>query len=204
MTATRDRVEVRKIDATELRSRLLDQSVRLLDVRSPAEFESAHVEGSYNVPLDLLREHRTELADHLDEDVVLMCLSGTRSSQAAEALSEAGVSNLRVLDGGIESWRSAGHEVVEGRQTWDLERQVRFAAGSLVTAAVVGSAAYPPLKWAAAGVGGGLVVAAVTNTCAMGAALMKMPWNRTSQTLTLTDVVDQLTDGTAEPASSGR
>ncbi len=193
MTATRNRSEPRKVDSSELRRQLEEKAVRILDVRTPAEFEGSHIEGSVNVPLGLLRKHSTELARHLDDDIVLMCLSGARSTQAEEALRDAGLSNVRVLDGGIKDWKAEGHEVVEGRQTWDLERQVRFAAGSIVAATVIGSTAHPPLKWAAAAVGGGLVVAAVTDTCAMGAALMKMPWNRTGESVSMPEVIDRLT-----------
>ncbi len=63
---------------------------RLLDVRSAAEFTTAHIPGSYNVPLGLLREHRDELRDHLDEDVVLICRSGARAGQAEGLLSATG------------------------------------------------------------------------------------------------------------------
>lgn len=42
-----------------------DAPIKLLDVRTPAEFESQHIPGSYNVPLDLLPEHRAELRDTL-------------------------------------------------------------------------------------------------------------------------------------------
>ena len=40
------------------------------------------------------------------------------------------------------------------------------------------STVVPRAKWLAGLVGGGLVFAAVTNTCAMGMALAKMPWNQ--------------------------
>ena len=203
MTATRHKDTPRKVDSSELRRQLSDKSVRVVDVRTPAEFEASHIADSYNVPLGLLRKHRTELVPHLGDDVVLMCLSGARSTQAQEALSEAGLPGLRVLDGGLKDWVAEGHEVVEGRQTWDLERQVRFTAGSIVGAAVIGSAAYPPLKWLAAGVGGGLVFAAVSNTCAMGSVLMKMPWNNTDQTVSVSDVIDRLTQDSRELTSVG-
>ena len=88
---------VRTIDATTLRHRLEDDAPRILDVRTPAEFESAHIPGSYNVPLDLLREHRDELARHIDEDVVLVCRSGGRATQAEQALGQVGLPGLRVL-----------------------------------------------------------------------------------------------------------
>jgi rhodanese-related sulfurtransferase len=128
----------RIIDVATLRSRLEEDPPRILDVRTLAEFETAHIPGSYNVPLDLLREHRDELARHIDEDVVLVCRSGARASQAEQALGQAGLVGLRVLDGGMNSWQRAGAPVNRGRQTWDLERQVRLAAGSVVAASDAG------------------------------------------------------------------
>ena len=65
-----------------------------------------------------------------------------------------------------------------GRQRWDLERQVRLVAGSLVLAGIAGSVFVPGLKYVSGFVGAGLAFAAVTNTCAMGMALSKLPYNR--------------------------
>src|SRR5690349_23773982 len=42
----------------------------------------------YNVPLDLLREHRDEITKHLDEEVVLVCRSGQRAARSEEHTSE--------------------------------------------------------------------------------------------------------------------
>src|SRR5690348_12127756 len=53
------------VDSHELRDLLAAATpTRVLDVRTPAEFETAHIAGSYNVPLDLLREHRDEIVAH--------------------------------------------------------------------------------------------------------------------------------------------
>ena len=77
---------------------------RLLDVRTPAEFGTAHIPGSYNVPLDLLREHRDELRQHLEDNVVLVCRTGNRAGQAETLLAAAGLPNLHVLEGGVTAW----------------------------------------------------------------------------------------------------
>ncbi|MGC5022366.1 rhodanese-like domain-containing protein [Micromonospora sp. DT47] len=167
------------IDATSLRA-LIDsgRGPRLLDVRTPGEFETAHIPGAYNVPLDLLREHREELRHHLDEDVVLICHSGGRAAQAGQALAGVGLPRLKVLDGGMTAWRAVGAPVRLGRPRWDLERQVRLVAGSIVLASVLGSVFVPGLKWVAGVIGAGLTFAAVTNTCAMGMLLGRLPYNR--------------------------
>ncbi len=151
---------------------------RVLDVRTPGEFETAHIAGAYNVPLDLLREHRDEIIAHLDEDVVLVCRSGQRAAQAEETLRNVGLANVHILDGGISAWEAEGFEVNRGAQRWDLERQVRLVAGSVVLSSVLASVAVPKFKWVAAAIGGGLTFASLTNTCAMGMALSKLPYNR--------------------------
>jgi len=158
------------------------QGPRLLDVRTPGEFRTAHIPGSYNVPLDTLREHRAELRHHLDEDVILICRSGARATQAEQALAEAGLPNLRVLDGGVMAWESAGGPLTRGPERWDLERQVRLVAGALVLATGLAGLFVPGLHLIGTAVGGGLTVAALTNTCAMGMLLSKLPYNRGPRT----------------------
>ncbi len=191
--------QARRLDAQTLQERLAtDTAPRVLDVRTPAEFETSHIPGAYNVPLDTLREHRAELRRHLDEDVVLVCRSGARAAQAEEALAGVGLPGLRVLDGGMVAWESAGAPVNRGRQTWELERQVRLVAGSIVAAGVLGSVKVPALKWVAGAIGAGLTGAALTNTCAMGMALSKMPWNRTASPCD----VDELVAALSEDATS--
>jgi rhodanese-related sulfurtransferase len=153
---------------------------RVVDVRTPAEFETSHIAGSYNVPLDVVDQLGTEIARRLDgnHDVVLVCRSGQRSTKAQALLRNAGLSSGRVLENGITDWEGRGFAVDRGAQRWDLERQVRLVAGSVVLSSVLGSVAVPRLKWLAAAIGAGLTYAAVSNTCAMGTALSKLPYNR--------------------------
>jgi rhodanese-related sulfurtransferase len=169
------------VSPTELRERLNSETPpRLLDVRSPAEFETAHITGAYNVPLDVIRERRAEIIDRLSGDLVFVCRSGQRAAQAEQLLRGAGLNQGSVLKGGIAGWEDYGFEVERGKERWDIERQVRLVAGSIVLSSVVGSIFVPKLKWLAAAIGGGLTFAAVSNTCAMGTALSKLPYNRTA------------------------
>lgn len=171
---------------------------RVLDVRTPGEFETAHIAGAYNVPLDLLREHRDEIIAHLDDEVVLVCRSGQRAAQAEESLRNAGLANVHILDGGIVAWEAAGFAVNRGTQRRDLERQVRLVAGSVVLTSILGSIAAPKLKWVAGAIGGGLTFAALSNTCAMGMLLSKLPYNR-GATCDAATVVAQLVGSPAAP-----
>ncbi|HEX5771106.1 MAG TPA: rhodanese-like domain-containing protein [Nocardioidaceae bacterium] len=185
----------RRLDVQTLQERLSSEDApRVLDVRTPAEFESSHIPGSYNVPLDNLKEHRAELRRHLDDDVVLVCRTGGRAEQAEKALSEVGLPGLRVLEGGMVAWESAGAPVNRGAQTWELERQVRLVAGGLVLTSILGSTVVPELKWVAGFVGGGLTFAALSNTCAMGMLLAKMPWNKRGDSCDMDEVVKALAE----------
>ncbi|GAA1496086.1 rhodanese-like domain-containing protein [Paeniglutamicibacter kerguelensis] len=167
--------------------------VVVLDVRSAAEFETLHILGSYNVPLPLLAEHTEELASKLDTKVVLVCQSGVRATEAKTNLASVGFDNAHVLTGGVPAYKQAGGRTVEGSKRWDLERQVRMAAGSLVIAGLAGGKFLSPQIRTVAGViGAGLTFSAATNTCAMGKALAKMPWNKTGNDPTRESVIAQL------------
>ncbi len=167
------------VNAAELRGLLAaPDAPRVIDVRTPGEFETVHIAGSYNVPLDLLREHRDEIRSHLDDHVVLVCQSGQRAAQAEDALRAAGLANVHILDGGMGAWEASGFTVNRRANRWDLQRQVRFVAGTIVALSILASIAIPGLKWVAFAMGAGLSITAVTNTCLMGMLLAKLPYNR--------------------------
>lgn len=149
--------------------------LRMLDVRTPAEYESAHIGGSYNVPLDTLGEHAAEIREDVDAPVVLVCQSGASARQAEEALRRVGMPQLHVLDG----WVAAGKPVRRGRERISLERQVRIAAGALAAAGgLLALKAHPRFGLLSALVGSGLLFAGLTDTCGMAKALAKLPYNQ--------------------------
>ncbi len=179
------------VTATELRElRQADPEVRIIDVRTPGEYEATHIEGSYNVPLDQLPEHAEELAA-LDHAVVLVCQSGARATKAMDELARAGKGNMRLLTGGIGAWQQAGCDIVRRSERWSLERQVRLVAGSIVLLSIVVSLWIPAARFVAGFVGAGLTFAAVTNTCAMAMVLTKLPYNR-GATCDIDSIVRQL------------
>lgn len=153
-------------------------AIRLLDVRTPAEFEAEHIEGAYNVPLDTLPEHGAEIRAGVSGLVVLVCRSGQRARKAEEALKATGMTNLHVLDGGIAGWIAAGLPVRRGVPRMSLERQVRIAAGALAAAGGLLALFVNPLFAAIpAFIGSGLVFAGITDSCAMGMCIAKLPYN---------------------------
>jgi rhodanese-related sulfurtransferase len=182
------------IDPADLRVLMQSESPpRVLDVRTPGEFDAVHMPGAYNVPLDLLREHRDEILAHLGQDIVLVCRSGQRATQAEDTLRKAGLDNVHVLAGGIAAWEAGGFAVNRGAARWDLERQVRLVAGLVVAVSILAGLVIPGAEWVAFAIGAGLSFAALTNTCAMGMLLARLPYNR-GATCDLRTIVGQLVD----------
>jgi rhodanese-related sulfurtransferase len=190
------------LDAADLRGLLESPNPpRILDVRTPGEFETVHIAGAYNVPLDLLREHRDEIRTHLDDHVVLVCRSGQRAAQAEQALHDTGLTNVHILDGGMNAWEANGFSAKRGAQRWDIERQVRLVAGSIVALSILASIFVPGFKWVAFAIGSGLVFAAASNTCTMGMLLAKLPYNRGATCDAQTIVAQLVGSGSATPGS---
>jgi rhodanese-related sulfurtransferase len=180
------------MNVTELSTLLsTDDSIRLLDVRTPGEFENAHIAGAYNVPLDQLHEHAGEL-HRARGTVVLICQSGKRAGQAEQLLRTSGMANIHVLDGGMTEWQARGLSVRRIRSRVSLERQVRIVAGTIVAAGAAAALLVAPVFAAVPLlIGSGLVFAGVSDTCAMGMLLAKLPYNRGAATCDTETIVRQ-------------
>lgn len=167
------------VDAATARAMIAaNPDVLVVDVRTPGEFESAHIDGAINLPLDQVDAHLRRIVADAGGTLLLICQSGARAARARRRLCEAGLPDAKVLAGGMNAWIAAGGPVQRGRPRWSLERQVRLAAGSLVLAATAADLWLPGARFAAALVGAGLAFSALTDTCAMGALLARLPYNR--------------------------
>ena len=97
-----------------VRLRTEHPDVRLVDVRTPVEFRARRIDGSRNIPLDVVEQHASDLASR-GGPVVIVCRSGARAAVADELLRAAGVANVQVLDGGVLAWDDAGHPTAGDR-----------------------------------------------------------------------------------------
>lgn len=86
---------------TELRKES-GETVTLLDVREPWEYERVHLPDSLHIPMDDLRERLDEL--HPQQTYVVVCHHGNRSLQVAAFLQARGFQNVINLAGGIDEW----------------------------------------------------------------------------------------------------
>ncbi len=156
------------------------KSIDLIDVRTPVEFREVHLEIAKNVPLDQLDAAAVAKA-HADssEPIYVICRSGSRGKTACDKFLQAGFTNVVNVEGGTLAALDCGLGVVRGKKAMSLERQVRIAAGFLVFSGVMLGTFVHPWFYALSGfVGAGLMFAGITDTCAMGMLIAKMPWNQ--------------------------
>lgn len=69
----------------------------LLDVRTPSEYETGHLTGSINIPVQELRQSIGKLPDK-NASIVAYCRSGARSGMAVSMLQQEGYTNA--INGG--------------------------------------------------------------------------------------------------------
>jgi rhodanese-related sulfurtransferase len=105
--------QYRDITVNEAENLISKPNTYLLDVRTPEEYQEAHLEGATLIPVGELESRLGELEAQKDKEVIVYCRSGSRSAKASEILSKKGYQVANV-EGGITAWQSAGKPVVAG------------------------------------------------------------------------------------------
>lgn len=82
--------------------KLVAGGARLVDVRTPEEFATEHLDGAVNVPIELVGTPLSDLGPK-DAPLVLYCASGRRASHAAELLRTRGFTRVYEL-GAMTKW----------------------------------------------------------------------------------------------------
>ncbi len=106
--------EVKEIGVAEFKMLLESGDGVLLDVRTPDEISGGYIINSTHINYyDSKFEHKLSLIPK-DKTVYVYCLSGGRSSKAAEKLLELGQAEVYNLKGGIRSWKSKKYPIELG------------------------------------------------------------------------------------------
>ncbi|HET8706524.1 MAG TPA: rhodanese-like domain-containing protein, partial [Pseudomonadales bacterium] len=176
---------IARISAEQFGNHMRSGKVFALDVRTPAEYHTLHVEGAVCCPLTDL-DTRSVVSDlkqrgfGKNDTLYLLCKSGNRSAQAAEKITAETDVNVVVVEGGTEACSALGLPCKTGhRNVLPLDRQVRIAAGSLaLLGAILGFTVAPAWYGLSAFVGAALIFAGVTDICPMRDMLARAPWNQ--------------------------
>nr|WP_294928907.1 thioredoxin domain-containing protein [uncultured Flavobacterium sp.] len=92
------------------------ENPQILDVRTPGEFESGHINNAVNINWN--SEDFAQKAESYDKSkpVFVYCLSGGRSKKAAAKLNALGFTNVYELEGGITKWNFEGFSEPSAKQ----------------------------------------------------------------------------------------
>ncbi len=100
-----------RVSASMLAEELASENPPLVvDIRAPREWNTKHLEGSVNIPLNHLQERIAEVPR--TRRIAVHCAGGYRSSIAVSILNQYGITNLIELAGGITAWEAARYPVV--------------------------------------------------------------------------------------------
>ncbi|MGB3681876.1 MAG: molybdopterin-synthase adenylyltransferase MoeB [Rubrobacteraceae bacterium] len=93
--------KVPEITVQELKAKMDNGGIQVLDVREPYEYEIANI-GAPLIPLGELPQRYEEL--DRDQPLAIHCRSGARSANAVKLLQERGFENVYNVEGGILAW----------------------------------------------------------------------------------------------------
>ena len=102
------------LDADAFAAAMATAGTVILDVRTPAEFASGHIEGAVNI--DVGSPDFGAKIGELDKGAsyAVYCRSGNRSATALSQMDAAGFTQAYHLGGGVQAWASSGRALVGG------------------------------------------------------------------------------------------
>ncbi|MBY9015293.1 MAG: rhodanese-like domain-containing protein [Candidatus Lokiarchaeota archaeon] len=82
----------------------------ILDVRTAEEYNDAHLYNVILIPVDEIVSRLSELESYNDTEIIVYCMSGSRSLQASDILVTNNFSKIYNMWGGISAWIGAGYD----------------------------------------------------------------------------------------------
>ena len=83
-----------------------NENQTILFLGNSANYNDGHIENSYWLPKDWLELYVETVVSDKKEKIILVCNDGLRSSLSTKILDELGYSNIVVLNGGLDDWKS--------------------------------------------------------------------------------------------------
>lgn len=154
-------------------------NVKLIDIRSPEEYQKEHITDAKNMSLQEIAQHH--FAE--DEIVVFHCQSGNRTRQAEPFFENLAVKNIYILEGGINDWKKNKQPtVINLKAPFPIMRQVQIIVGFMVLLGIFLSYVISPyFNLLSAFFGAGLLFAGISGTCALANMLRFLPFNKTKK-----------------------
>lgn len=104
--AGKEKDEITSVDAAELAAKMKQHPATILDVRRKSEYDSEHIEGVENAPLDYISESMLKVKKN--GPVYVHCAGGYRSMIFASILKSRGYDNIIDIKGGYKALKETG------------------------------------------------------------------------------------------------
>lgn len=112
---------VRELLPWDLAERIQHESLLIVDVREPYEYDAMHIPGSINVPRGILEtaceydydETVPQLVAARDKPVVIVCRSGNRSIFVADVMQQLGYQQVWSLKTGLRGWNEYEQPLID-------------------------------------------------------------------------------------------
>jgi rhodanese-related sulfurtransferase len=102
-----------EVDAEEAAELIATIHPLVLDVRTPAEYQRGHLENAVLIPVQELQSRWQELEKYKNQDILLYCATGNRSTVGAKILIDAGFQRITNMRHGIAEWAGKNYPVVD-------------------------------------------------------------------------------------------
>jgi len=107
--------QVKSYSVDEVKAKLADPRVQVVDIRDVRELAGGTVVGAYHAPRGMLEfwvdpaspYHKPVFADE-GKEFILFCGAGWRSALATKTLQDMGMTNVAHMDGGYAEWLKQG------------------------------------------------------------------------------------------------
>lgn len=100
------------LNVSEFSQKITEPGVIVLDVRTPEEFASGHIEGALNIDFNSGNFANEITRLNPSETYAVYCRSGSRSGQATSIMHKAGFHDVSNLNGGVIDWTNDGLPLV--------------------------------------------------------------------------------------------
>ncbi len=101
-----------ELSAEQAKMILLNTNPLILDVRTQGEFQQGYIQGANLLPVQVIQQNMQKLTAYQNQDILIYCATGNRSTVASRLLIENGFKKIYNLRYGISDWKKRGYSIV--------------------------------------------------------------------------------------------
>lgn len=91
-----------------------NENAKVLDIRARDDFQAGHLPNAINIPSKDMQTRMSELNAYKDENIIIVCKTGTTAGAIGAILAKHGFTKLHKLRGGILEWKGNNLPLVKG------------------------------------------------------------------------------------------